>query len=163
LFRRRVSSSIIKPERAGLSAGVFPGNHLVLKEKNMPRIAGINIPDNKRVEIALTYIYGIGRSLSNKILKQIKIDPNLRANKLTPEQINSLKEIIEKQYKIEGELRRERMMNVKRLKDINSYRGIRHVKGLPVRGQRTKTNTRTVRGNVRKTMGSGRKSAAEKT
>ena len=129
----------------------------------MPRIAGVNIPDNKRIEIALTYIFGIGRSLSNKILKQAKIDINLRANKLAPEQINLLKEIIEKQYRIEGELRRERMMNIKRLKDINSYRGIRHIKGLPVRGQRTKTNTRTVRGNVRKTMGSGRKSAAEKT
>ncbi|MFH0852500.1 MAG: 30S ribosomal protein S13 [bacterium] len=129
----------------------------------MPRIAGINIPDNKRIEIALTYIYGIGRTLSNKILAQAKIDPNLRANKLTAEQLNVLKEIVEKSYKIEGELRRERMMNIKRLKDIGSYRGIRHIKGLPVRGQRTRTNTRTVRGNVRKTMGSGRKAGAEKT
>jgi len=129
----------------------------------MPRIAGINIPDNKRIEIALTYIYGIGRSLSNKILSEAKIDGNIRANKLSADQINGLREIVEKKYKIEGELRRERMMNVKRLKDIGSYRGIRHAKGLPVRGQRTKTNTRTVRGNVRKTMGSGRKAAAEKT
>lgn len=131
--------------------------------KNMPRIAGVNIPDNKRIEIALTYIFGIGRSLSNKILGQAKIDPNLRANKLTSQQLNLLKDIVEKNYKIEGELRQEKMMNIKRLKDIGSYRGTRHTKGLPVRGQRTKTNTRTVRGNVRKTMGSGRKPSAEKT
>jgi len=129
----------------------------------MPRIAGINIPDNKRIEIALTYIYGIGRSLSDKILAQAKIDPNVRANKLTAEEVNRLREIIERGLKVEGELRREKMMNIKRLKDIGSYRGIRHAKGLPVRGQRTKTNTRTVRGNVRKTMGSGRKPSAEKT
>jgi len=101
--------------------------------------------------------------LSHKILSQAKIDPDLRANKLSAQQLNLLKDIVEKSYKIEGELRRERMMNIKRLKDIGSYRGIRHIKGLPVRGQRTKTNTRTVRGNVRKTMGSGRKAAAEKT
>jgi len=129
----------------------------------MPRIAGVNIPDNKRMEIALTHIYGIGRSLSSKILSQAKIDPNLKANKLSSEQLNLLKDIIEKKYKIEGELRRERMMNIKRLKDIGSYRGVRHIRGLPVRGQRTRTNTRTVRGNVRKTMGSGRRPAAEKT
>ncbi|OGZ39952.1 MAG: 30S ribosomal protein S13 [Candidatus Portnoybacteria bacterium RIFCSPLOWO2_02_FULL_39_11] len=128
----------------------------------MPRIAGVNIPDNKRIEIALTYVYGIGRTLSNKILAQAKIDPNIRAQKLLPEETNRLKEIIEKGLRVEGELRRERMMNIKRLKDIGSYRGGRHAKGLPVRGQRTKTNTRTVRGNTRKTMGSGRR-AAEKT
>lgn len=129
----------------------------------MPRIAGVNIPDNKRIEVALTYVYGIGRTLSNKILAQAKIDPNVRANKLTPEEVNRLRDFIEKGLKIEGELRRERMMNVKRLKDISCYRGIRHIKGLPVRGQRTKTNTRTIRGNTRKTMGSGRKTSAEKT
>ncbi len=129
----------------------------------MPRIAGVNIPDNKRIEIALTYIYGIGQSLSNKILAQAKIDVNIRANKLTPEEINRLREIIEKGLRVEGELRRDRMMNIKRLKDIGAYRGVRHVKGLPVRGQRTKTNTRTVRGNIRKTVGSGRKPATEKT
>ncbi len=123
----------------------------------MPRIAGVNIPENKVISVALTYIYGIGRSLSAKILEQAKIDPNLRANKLTAQEINRLKEIIEKNYKIEGDLRREKMMNIKRLKDIGCYRGIRHIKGLPVRGQRTKTNTRTVRGNVRRTMGSGRR------
>jgi len=129
----------------------------------MPRIAGVNIPDNKRIEISLTYIYGIGRALSQRILNQAKIDANLKANKLSAQQLNLLKDIVEKSYKIEGDLRRERMMNIKRLKDIGSYRGIRHIKGLPVRGQRTKTNTRTVRGNVRKTMGSGRKAASEKT
>lgn len=128
----------------------------------MPRIAGVNIPDNKRIEIALTYIYGIGRTLSNKILDQVKIDFNIRANKLTAEEINKLRDAIEKGLKVEGELKREKMMNIKRLRDVGSYRGIRHSKGLPVRGQRTKTNTRTVRGNVRKTMGSGRRSA-EKT
>ena len=129
----------------------------------MPRIAGVNIPDNKRIEIALTYIYGIGRTLSSKILEQTKISPDLRAGKLTPDQLGKLKDVVEKSYKIEGDLRRERMINIKRLKDIACYRGIRHTRGLPVRGQRTKTNTRTVRGNVRKTMGSGRKTAAEKT
>jgi len=128
----------------------------------MPRIAGVNIPDNKRIEVALTYVYGIGRTSSNKILAQAKINPDVRANQLKPEEVNRLKEIIEKGYKVEGDLRRERMMNIKRLKDIGSYRGSRHVKGLPARGQRTKTNTRTVRGNVRKTMGSGRR-AVEKT
>ncbi|PIP24959.1 MAG: 30S ribosomal protein S13 [Candidatus Nealsonbacteria bacterium CG23_combo_of_CG06-09_8_20_14_all_36_12] len=129
----------------------------------MPRIAGINLPEQKQIEIALTYIYGIGRSLARKILAQAKISPFLRAKDLTAEQINRLKEIIEKNYKIEGELKREMMMNIKRLKDIASWRGIRHIKGLPVRGQRTKTNTRTVRGNVRKTVGSGRKPSAEPT
>jgi len=129
----------------------------------MPRIAGINIPEQKQILIALTYIYGIGRSLSAKILAQAKINPETRASKLTAAEINVLKDAIEKNYKIEGELRRERMMNVKRLKDIGCWRGIRHIKGLPVRGQRTKTNNRTVRGNVRKTVGSGRKPAAEPT
>lgn len=129
----------------------------------MPRIAGVNIPDKKRIEIALTYIYGIGRSLSNQILKQAEINPDLKAEKLSVEQVNKLKEIVEKGYKVEGELRREKMLNIKRLKDIGCYRGVRHIKGLPVRGQRTKTNTRTVRGNIRRTMGSGRKRAAEKT
>ncbi len=129
----------------------------------MPRIAGINIPDQKQIETALTYIHGIGRALARKILKETKISPALRAKDLTSEQINQLKEIIEKNYKIEGELKREKMMAIKRLKDISCWRGIRHIKGLPVRGQRTKTNNRTIRGNVRKTVGSGRKPAAEPT
>jgi len=119
------------------------------------RIAGITLP-NKRIEIALTYIYGIGRSRAQKILKQMKINLNTRANDLAPEEVNRLREEIEKNYKIEGELRRDVSANIKRLKEINSYRGSRHAKGLPARGQRTKTNSRTTRGNVRRTMGSGR-------
>ncbi|MBI2042073.1 MAG: 30S ribosomal protein S13 [Candidatus Nealsonbacteria bacterium] len=129
----------------------------------MPRIAGVLIPDNKQIETALTYICGIGRTLSKKILSETKIDPRTRAAKLTQQEIGELKDLIEKNYKIEGDLRRDKMMNIKRLKDIGSWRGLRHIKGLPVRGQRTKTNTRTVRGNVRKTVGSGRKPAAEST
>jgi len=129
----------------------------------MPRIAGVNIPENKRIQIALTYIYGIGRQLSFKILNELKIDINKRASDLTAEEVNRLKEFIEKNHKIEGDLRRQVMVNVKRLKDIGTWRGHRHIKGLPVRGQRTKTNNRTVRGNVRKTMGSGRKPAASPT
>ena len=129
----------------------------------MPRIAGINIPENKRIEIALGYIYGIGRPLAIKILKQANINPSIKAKELKAEEINQLKEIIEKTYKIEGELRREIMMNIKRLKDILAWRGLRHIKGLPVRGQKTRKNTRTVRGNTRKTVGSGRKPAAEPT
>ncbi|MFH1462226.1 MAG: 30S ribosomal protein S13 [bacterium] len=123
----------------------------------MPRIAGINIPDNKQVEVALTYIFGIGRSLSRKILLEIGIDPARKASDLNAQEISKLRDIIEKEYKIEGELKRAIMMNIKRLKDVGSWRGIRHIKGLPVRGQRTRTNTRTIRGNVRKTVGSGRK------
>jgi len=123
----------------------------------MPRIAGVNVPEKKQIEIALTYIYGIGLPLSRKILVEAKVNPLLRASELSAEEINRLKEIIEKKYKVEGELRREIMMNIKRLKDVGTWRGLRHIKKLPVRGQRTRTNTRTVRGNVRKTVGSGRK------
>lgn len=129
----------------------------------MPRIAGINIPENKRVEIALTYIYGIGKPLAGKILSETKISPDKKAKDLTSNEIGGLKEYIEKNFKIEGDLKREVMMNVKRLKDIGAWRGLRHIKKLPARGQRTKTNTRTVRGNVRKTMGSGRKPTASPT
>jgi small subunit ribosomal protein S13 len=125
--------------------------------KIMPRIAGVNIPEQKQILIALTYIYGIGLPLARKILNEAKINPSLKAKDLSPNELNRLKEIIEKKYKVEGELKREVMMNIKRLKDIGCWRGIRHIKGLPVRGQRTRTNTRTVRGNVRKTVGSGRK------
>ena len=126
----------------------------------MPRIAGVNIPENKRIEISLTYIYGVGRPLSKRILDELKIDLNTKASDLSVKEVNDLKSFIEKNYKIEGDLRRQVMINVKRLKDIGAWRGSRHAKGLPVRGQRTKTNNRTVRGNVRKTMGSGRKPAA---
>lgn len=129
----------------------------------MARIAGINIPDDKRIEISLTYVYGIGRSASNKILDRLKIDKDIRVKDLVAEDLNKLREEIEKKYRVEGELKHEVEMNIRRLKEIGCYRGLRHQKSLPVRGQRTKTNTRTVRGNVRRTMGSGRRSAAEKT
>ncbi|MFH1656902.1 MAG: 30S ribosomal protein S13 [bacterium] len=129
----------------------------------MPRIAGIIIPDQKQIQFALTYIYGIGQSLSRKILKDAQVSPSKKASELTIQEIAKLKEIIEKNYKIEGELKRQVLMNVKRLKDVGSWRGLRHIKGLPVRGQKTRTNTRTVRGNVRKTVGSGRKQAATPT
>ena len=127
----------------------------------MPRIVGVNIPEEKQIEIALTYVYGIGRSLSRKVLTEAGIKFDCRASELKTEEINRLKDIIEKKYKIEGGLRREVMMNVKRLRDIGSWRGIRHMKGLPVRGQRTRTNNRSIRGNVRKTVGSGKKSAPD--
>ncbi|PIP22689.1 MAG: 30S ribosomal protein S13 [Candidatus Nealsonbacteria bacterium CG_4_8_14_3_um_filter_39_7] len=126
----------------------------------MPRIAGIMIPDKKRIEIALTYIYGIGSTLSVKILNEAKIDVNKISSELTQEEINRLREIIEKKYRIEGDLRRDLIMNIKELKDIACWRGVRHSRGMPTRGQRTKTNSRTVRGNVRKTVGSGRKPVA---
>ncbi len=129
----------------------------------MPRIAGVNIPENKQIETALTYIFGVGRPLSKKILQEAGIKSSVLSKDLSVEELNRLKEIIEKRYKIEGELRREIMTNIKRLKDLGTWRGMRHMRGLPVRGQQTRTNTRTVRGNVRKTVGSGRKAAASPT
>ncbi len=129
----------------------------------MARIAGINIPDQKPIEISLTSIYGIGRVTSQKILDSLHIDRGRRVKDLSSDEVNRLRESIEKSYKVEGDLRHLVKTNIKRLKEINCYRGTRHQKGLPVRGQRTKTNTRTVRGNVRKTMASGRKSASDKT
>ncbi|EKD75988.1 MAG: 30S ribosomal protein S13 [uncultured bacterium] len=128
------------------------------------RIAGVTLPNDKRIEIALMYLFGVGLSLSKKILKEAKISPDVRAKDLTEAEVNSIKTIIDKMgIKIEGDLRREIFSNIKRLKEINSYRGIRHMKRLPVRGQSTKTNSRTVRGNKRHTMGSGRKVSAQKT
>lgn len=127
------------------------------------RIVGTNIPDNKRIEVALTYIFGVGPTLSKSILKQTKVNPDKRAKDLTPDEINRIRDVVEKNYRIEGDLRRDIMLNVKRLKEIASYRGVRHMRGLPVRGQRTKTNNRTRRGNVRRTMGSGRKPASSPT
>ncbi len=126
------------------------------------RIAGVNLPDEKRIVIALTYIYGIGRSQADKILAKLKIDKELRAKKLTADDLNRLRAEVEDNYILEGELKRQKLMNIKRLKEIGSYRGMRHSRSLPVRGQRTKTNTRTVRGNKRVTMGSGKRSV-EKT
>jgi len=120
------------------------------------RILGITVPNEKRLEIGLTCLYGIGISTARKILKQVSIDVGKKAKDLTPDEENKIRTIIEG-MKIEGNLKREIAGNIKRLKDIKAYRGVRHMKRLPVRGQRTKTNSRTVRGNVRKTMASGRR------
>ena len=127
----------------------------------MIRIAGINLPDEKKIEVALTYVYGIGPSTSRKILKLLGIDPEIKTKQMSAEDANKLRDEIEKKYKVEGELKHEVKMNVKRLKEVGSYRGTRHMRGLPVRGQRTKTNSRTVRGNVRRTMGSGRRTESK--
>src|SRR3989338_565382 len=127
------------------------------------RIAGVTIPNDKRVEVALTYIFGIGRTSANQILQKAKVERDARVHSLSEEEVNRLRAIIEKEYRVEGDLRREVVSNIKRLKDIGCYRGIRHSKGLPVRGQRTKTNSRTVRGNVRKTTISGKRPSAQKT
>ncbi|RLA96509.1 MAG: 30S ribosomal protein S13 [Deltaproteobacteria bacterium] len=112
----------------------------------MPRIAGVDIPKNKRIEIALTYIYGIGRTSSQKILTEAGIDWNKRAGELTEEEVARIREIIDRKYKVEGELRKEVAMNIKRLMEIGCYRGLRHRRGLPVRGQRTRSNARTRKG-----------------
>ncbi|TAK04681.1 30S ribosomal protein S13 [Patescibacteria group bacterium] len=129
----------------------------------LARIAGVTLPQNKRVIIALQYVYGVGATRAKDVLAKVGIDGNKRVQTLTEDEINKLRDHIEKQYRVEGELRREVMSNIKRLKEIGSYRGTRHIKRLPLRGQRTKTNSRTVRGNVRKTMGSGRIKAGMKT
>jgi len=123
----------------------------------MARIAGVTIPNDKRIVIALTYIYGIGNSRSKKILKIASVDESIRTKDLNDAQVKSISDQIGEEYRVEGELRREVLGNIKRLKEIGCYRGDRHTKNLPVRGQRTKTNSRTKRGNVRKTMGSGRR------
>ncbi len=112
----------------------------------MARIAGVDLPKRKRVEIGLTYIYGIGRSKSNSILKQLKINPDTNTDKLSESEINSIRKVIDAEYKVEGELRTEISMNIKRLMDLGSYRGLRHRRSLPVRGQRTSTNARTRKG-----------------
>jgi small subunit ribosomal protein S13 len=121
------------------------------------RLLGVNIPDNKRVEIALTYIYGIGPSLSKKIMHGTKISPEKRAKDLSAEELNNIKNFVENNFRIEGELKQLVRQNISRLKELQAYRGLRHARHLPVRGQRTKTNSRTVRGNVRKTAGSGKR------
>jgi len=128
----------------------------------MARIAGINIPDEKRIETSLTYIFGIGRITAKKILGQANITGDPRVKELSEAELDRVREIIDKNYMVEGELRREILGNIKRLKDIGSYRGERHRRNLPVRGQRTKTNARTKRGK-KMTVGTGRKSAPEKT
>ncbi|RIK38209.1 MAG: 30S ribosomal protein S13 [Chloroflexi bacterium] len=126
----------------------------------MARIAGVDIPREKRVVIALTYIYGIGRSKSEEILEATQIDPSIRVKDLDENQVNRLREYVDRNYMVEGDLRREVSMNIKRLIEIGSYRGVRHRRNLPVRGQRTRTNARTRRG-VRKTV-AGKKRATKK-
>ncbi len=122
----------------------------------MARIAGVDLPKDKRIEIALTYIYGIGRSSASKILKKTGVSPDTRVNKLSEEEVSKLRSVIESDYKVEGSRRAEVTMNIKRLMEIGSYRGFRHRRNLPVRGQRTKTNSRTRRSS-RKTIGAKRK------
>lgn len=134
----------------------------------MARIAGVTIPDNKRIEIALTYIYGVGLKTSQRILESVKIDSNIRAKDLTADQVNTIRnalnDVLDKDaMRIEGDLRREINDNIKRLREIGAYRGARHSRSLPSRGQRTKTNSRTRRGNKRVTVGSGRKPPASPT
>jgi small subunit ribosomal protein S13 len=128
----------------------------------MARIASVTIPDAKRVEIALTYIYGIGLTSSRKILDETKIDYNTRVKDLTESELSKIRELVDKSYEVEGDLQRQVAENIKRLKEINAYRGLRHKANLPVHGQRTKTNARTKRGK-KVTMGSGRKKSAAKT
>lgn len=125
------------------------------------RILGINIPEDKRLEIGLTALFGVGRSRAQSILKEAKVDFGARPKDLNTEKENEIRKLVES-YKIEGDLKREVSGNIKRLKDIKAYRGVRHSRSLPVRGQRTKTNSRTRRGNQRKTMGTGRRAVEKK-
>lgn len=128
----------------------------------MPRISGFVIPDNKKILYSLPYIYGIGLSSSKVILKTAGIDENKIAKDLSAEELNKIQKVLEKSYRIEGDLKKERSQNIKHLKETGTWRGSRHARRLPIKG-RTKTNSRTTRGNVRKTMGSGRKPSSEKT
>lgn len=128
----------------------------------MARIAGVDLPPNKRVEIGLTYIYGIGRSSSNIILTRAEVNPDTRVKDLTESEVSRLREVIERNYRVEGDLRREVSLNVKRLMEIGSYRGLRHRRNLPVHGQRTRTNARTRRGPKRTVAGRGRRRGARK-
>ncbi len=121
------------------------------------RIFGVTIPDNKRIEISLTYVYGIGPTLSKKVLAAANVDIDKRAKELTADEILRVQNFIEKNFPVEGELRQVIKRNIGRLKELQAYRGIRHMRRLPVRGQRTRTNSRTVRGNIRKTAGSGKR------
>ena len=135
---------------------------LPITNYSVARILGITIPDNKKILYSLTYVYGIGQSSSALILKSANVDMNKRAKDLSDEELNKIQKIMERSYKVEGDLRREVGQNVKRLREIGSWRGLRHARRLPIHG-RTKTNSRTLRGNIRKTMGSGRKNTSEKT
>lgn len=129
----------------------------------MARIAGVNIPNEKRIEASLQYIFGVGPTLAKRALTVTKVSPDIRTKDLSEADLTKLRDYIDQNVKTEGNLRQEVLLNIKRLKEIGSYRGIRHSKSLPVRGQRTKTNSRTRHGNVRHTAGSGRKKSAEKT
>jgi small subunit ribosomal protein S13 len=128
----------------------------------MARIAGVDLPRNKRVEIGLTYIYGIGRSTSNEILAKTRIDPDKRVKDLAEAEVQMLREIVDREYHVEGDLRREVQMNIKRLMEIGCYRGLRHRRNLPVHGQRTRTNARTKRGPKKTVAGRGRRRGAKK-
>ena len=129
----------------------------------MARIAGINIPLNKRVEIGLTYVYGVGRSTSNQVLDEAGVDPNTYVKDLTEDEVRKLRDVIDNELTVEGDLRRERSQNIKRLQEIGAYRGLRHRRGLPVNGQRTKTNARTRKGPKRgSSAGGGKKKAGKK-
>lgn len=128
----------------------------------MARISGVNIPDNKQIAYSLPYINGVGLSLAKRICQQANVKPEMKVSELSSAELERIREVIDKNYKVEGDLKMEIAQNIKRLKAINAYRGIRHSRNLPVRGQRTKTNARTKRGK-KVTVGSGRKKAAEKT
>ena len=128
----------------------------------MPRIAGVDIPAEKRVEISLRYIYGIGPALAKRVLKEASIDVNVRAKNLSEAEVAKIREIIDSHYKVEGDLRRDIQSNIKRLKDLGTYRGIRHIKNLPVRGQRTHTNARTRKGKKRMAIAGRKKATAAK-
>lgn len=127
----------------------------------MARIAGVDIPREKRVEVALTYIYGVGPTVARRVLTIANVDPNARVKALSDEQVGRLRDVIDKEVKVEGDLRREVALNIKRLQEIGTYRGLRHRRGLPVRGQRTRTNARTRRG-PRKTVGVKKKTVEKK-
>ena len=129
----------------------------------MARIAGVNIPNEKRIEASLQYVYGVGATIAKRALKETGVNPDIRTKDLSEADLNKLRDFLDKNVKTEGNLRQEVLLNIKRLKEIGSYRGMRHSRSLPVRGQRTKTNSRTRHGNVRRTAGSGRKKSAEKT
>ncbi|MGD2049399.1 MAG: 30S ribosomal protein S13 [Chloroflexota bacterium] len=128
----------------------------------MARIAGVDVPRDKRVEVSLTYIFGIGRSTSNRILESAEIDPDTRVKDLSEAEVSRLRQIVDRDYVVEGDLRRQKHMNIKRLTEIGCYRGLRHRRGLPVRGQRTKTNARTRKGPKKTVAGRGRRRGAKK-
>lgn len=129
----------------------------------MARIAGVDLPRDKRVEVSLTYIYGIGHTRSNEILEKVGIDPDKRVRDLTEAEVSGLRQTIDREYRVEGDLRRQVQQNIRRLKDIRCYRGIRHIRGLPVHGQRTRTNARTRKGPKKTVAGQGRRRGMKKT